>query len=270
MMLRALIVDDEPLARQLVRELLAEEVDVEVVAECAGGGEAVREIRRLRPDLVFLDIQMPGLSGLDVLAELSGPDGRGEAIPYVIFVTAHDRYAIQAFEVQAVDYLLKPVARDRFERSVARARRALQERNLVDMAAKLASVARSYAELQARSEAQRGEAPRYRGEFILREGGTIRKLLVARIHWIEAANQYVRLHAETGSHLLAESLAGLERELDPQHFCRIHRSAMVNMAFVREVRSGKGGTHTVVLADGTRLRVSRGRRSALQHLIDRV
>ncbi len=259
MKLRAVIVDDEPLARQLIVELLAGDPDVEVVAECASGTEALEVLPRLKPDLLFLDVQMPGLSGFDVLSRLPGG-----AVPYVIFVTAHDRYALRAFELHALDYLLKPFARQRFEQSLTRAKDAIRNRGLSELARKISSLASSYS--GAPAGVNHGTAT-HRREFRVHSGNVLRSVKASEIRWIEAADQYVRLHTGDTSHLLSESLSSLEKDLDPQDFFRIHRSTMVNRAFVQEVRTEKNGTHSVILTDGTRLRLSRGRRKLLTDLL---
>ena len=261
MKIRTLIVDDEPLARSLIRDLLALEPELSVVAECASGQEAVAAVKNTQPDLVFLDVQMPGMSGLEVLASI------GEVkVPYVIFVTAHDLYAVEAFEMQALDYLLKPFSKVRFHESVARAKKSIRNRELAGLAERMSSLAKSYADLQASVEANEEGAPSHTGELRIREGRRLTSLDVAEIVWIEAANQYVRLHTLERSHLLSQSLASLEKELDPRRFCRIHRSTMVNKDFVREVRLEKNGAHSILMAGGQRLRVSRGRRSVLSEL----
>lgn len=260
MKLRAVIVDDEPLARQLIGELLAADPDVEVVAECASGAEALEVLPRLKPDLLFLDVQMPGLSGFDVLSRLPG----GTDVPYVIFVTAHDRYALRAFELHALDYLLKPFARQRFEQSVARAKDAIRNQDLSELARKISSLASSVAGGPA--SVNHGTST-HRTEFRVHSGNVLHNVKVSEIHWIEAADQYVRLHTGETSHLLSQSLSSLEKDLDPQEFFRIHRSTMVNRAFVREIRTEKNGTHSVILTDGKRLRLSRARRKLLTDLL---
>ena len=217
MTLRVLIVDDERLAREKIRGYLAGEPDVEIVGECASGGEAVAAIRARRPDVVFLDVQMPGGGGFDVLADV------GAAAMAVIFVTAHDEYAVQAFEGDALDYLLKPFDRPRFRRALARARAAV----------------------------------RPLGRLMVREGDRIRLVPVAEIDWIEAADNYVTVHAGGREHLLREALSHLWGRLDPTRFARIHRRAIVNLEAVTEVRALPHGDREVTLRDGVRLPVGR-------------
>ena len=243
MTLRVLIVDDEPLARRRVRGLLAGARDVEVVGECAGGRAAVAAIREAAPDVVFLDVQMPELDGFGVLAEV----GAARA-PAVVFVTAHDEHALRAFEVHALDYLLKPFRRERFEEALRRARAA---------AARGAPDARLAALLEDRERARR------RAERLLvRDGGRVTFVRVASIDWLEAAGNYVKLHAGGAEHLVRETLTALEARLDPERFARIHRSLIVNLDRVAEVLPGRNDG-VVVLAGGTRLPLSRSYRDRL-------
>ncbi len=268
MSIRAIVVDDEPLARRLIRELLEELRDIEIVGEYRNGIEALTTVPQLEPDLIFLDVQMPGLSGFDVIDRLGAGAGAGAGdhddggpFPYVIFVTAFDRYAIRAFEVQAIDYLLKPFTRERFRESIDRARAAIRERELGRIARRLLRLGGEYA------RARSSPASPFLAELRIRDGRVLRSIATAEVRWIEAANQYVRVHGPDGSHLLSRTLAALQKELDPQSFCRIHRSAIVNTAFVREVRSDPHGAYSVLLQDGTSLRLSRRRRGLVDELI---
>lgn len=264
MKLRTAIVDDEPLARQLIRELLDVDSEVEIVTECGNGRDAVKALKKHQIDLLFLDVQMPGLSGFDVLARM-----QDERLPYVIFVTAYDRYALRAFEVQAVDYLLKPFSKRRFYESVNRAKHTIRTQGLADLASRVSSLADSYSDLQTSLEELTEGARSYETEFVVRKGRALEAIRTTDIHWIQAANQYVRLHTADGSYLLSRSMASLMKELDPKRFCRIHRSTIVNAAVVREVRAEKNGTCSVVLNDGRQLRLSRGRRGVLSGLLKR-
>lgn len=264
MKIRTVIVDDEPLARSLIRDLLAVDSEVDVVAECGNGRDAIAAVKRADPDLMFLDVQMPGMSGLEVLAGLAGGP-----LPYVIFVTAYDRYAIAAFKMQALDYLLKPFSKERFRDSLARAKRSIRERELAGLGEKMSALAKSYGDLQASPGAGgKGVAARIT-KLRIRDGRKLASLDVSEISFLAAANQYVRVHTRDRSHLLSQSLSSLEQELDPQRFCRIHRSTMVNTAFVKEVRLEKNGACSVLMAGGERLRLSRGRRKALSRLLER-
>lgn len=236
-MIRALIVDDEVLARDLVRNLLRREEDVEIIGECDNGRDALALIRKLQPDLLFLDVQMPGLSGIDVGKRLEVVKS-----PYIVYVTAYDRYAMEAFDVQALDYLLKPLRAERFSAAVQRARRSLQ-----------------------RDGHAVGD-----GHLQVREGRRLFAIPWSEILYLESANQYVRVHTEGREHLLARSLASLEKILPQDRFVRIHRSALVNLEFVEQVVGLGNGTHEVILLNGQRLTLSRSRRAALHRLLARI
>jgi two-component system LytT family response regulator len=241
--LRALIVDDERLAREKLRRFLAEEPDVEIVGECGSGAEAVDRMRAERPDLVFLDIQMPGLDGFGVLREV-GAERSGR----VVFVTAHDEHAVRAFEVEALDYLLKPFDRARFRQALDRVRR--ERRQTLDE--KLAALL------------ERIERPEPRLDRILvRSGGRMTFLKLREVDWIEADDNYIRLHAGRETHLVRDTLRQLEPRLDPRLFLRIHRSAIVNVEAVAEIRSLFHGDYDVLLRDGTALPVGRTYRDRL-------
>ena len=237
--LRALVVDDEPLARALVRVLLEREPGIVVAGECSGV-DAAGEIARTRPDIVFLDIQMPEVDGFEVLARV-GP----EAVPAVVFVTAHDRYAVAAFEVHAVDYLLKPIDQDRFAEAVARAK--------------------ARARAGAPDPRLRSLLDDHARRFLVRTRDRTIVVGVDEITWIEAADYYATLHVRGGkAHLLRETLTDLAARLDPRKFCRVHRSAIVNLERVREIHPLFRGDAELVLDDGTRVRLSRARRRAFQ------
>lgn len=245
--LRVIIVDDEPLARDCVRLALQNEPGVEVVAECRDGESAVTAIRAQAPDLVFLDVQMPGLDGFDVIAEV-GP----EAMPAVIFVTAYDDHALRAFEVHALDYLLKPFDDARFAAAWGHAREQLAEGS----SRRLAGALRQLLEEQ---ESGRERATR----LMVRSQGRIRLVRVEDVDWFEGTGNYVRLHVGDTTHLIRASLGGLEARLDPTRFMRIHRSTIVNLDRIREIQPWGGGAYVAILRDGQRLRVSRGYREAL-------
>jgi two-component system, LytTR family, response regulator len=250
--LRVLLVDDEPLVRRGLRDFLEGVTDAVVVGECGTGTEALGFLQREPVDLVFLDVQMPELDGVTVAAALA------DAGPAVVFVTAFSEHAIRAFEVNAVDYLLKPFDRERFLQALQRVRdrragavdRELGERLTAVLAA--LTPATSYAE-----------------RLLVRSDGRIRLVPVGDIDWIEAADNYVRLHAGAERHLLRETMASLETRLDPDRFGRIHRSAMVNLASVRELQPTFNGEYTVFLRSGARLTLSRGYRDALLQRLGR-
>lgn len=219
------MVDDEPLARSNLTVLLRRDPEVEIVAECASGMEAIAAIRAQRPDLVFLDVEMPECDGFDVL-ELLGAD----APAGIVFVTAFDHYAIRAFEAGALDYLLKPFDDARFTRALERAKERIES---------------------ARRE------PVRRATLVVKSAGSTVFVDIAAIDWIESADYYSRLHAGPATHLLRRSMAELERELDPSLFCRIHRTAIVRLARVKRLEVNENGDYDVVLVDGTRLPLSR-------------
>jgi two-component system LytT family response regulator len=249
MTVRAVIADDEPLARERVRGFLAAFPQVEVVRECGDGIEASAALRELRPDLVFLDVQMPGLDGFGVLQAVED-----EAAPAVIFVTAHDRYALRAFDVHAADYLLKPFTRARFGQAV--------ERVLARGADARAVAARQVAELLDHLRAGSAE-----DRIAIRTDRGVQFVRAAEIDWVEAEGNYVRLHAAGQSHLLREPLHRMQARLDPRRFVRVHRSAVVNLDRVRRLEPWFHGEFEVVLEDGTRLRSSRTFSGRLRELI---
>jgi two-component system, LytTR family, response regulator len=244
--LRALIVDDEPLARTLVRVLLEGDPEVVVAGECSGV-DAAAEAGRTRPDILFLDVQMPEVDGFEVLARIGA-----DKAPVVVFVTAYDQYAVRAFEVHALDYLLKPIDEARFREAVARS--------------KLLARARRGGAMDPRLGALLDDHARHARRFLVR---TREKTVVVdadRIDWIEAADYYATLHVGGKAHLLRETLTELERRLDPRSFFRVHRSAIVNLERVREIHSLFRGDCELVLRDGTRVRLSRTRRQEFQRL----
>jgi len=257
MTIRTLIVDDEPLAREGIRLRLAAEPDVAVVGECGNGREAVAAIRRDAPDLILLDVQMPGLDGFDVLAEV-GP----ERMPLVIFVTAYDQHALRAFEVHALDYLLKPIDQDRFTQAVQQARARLQQHDLTHLNRQLHALLDTLAS-PATAATDTG-IPLQR--LLIKTHGRIFFLPLDEVDWIEAAGDYVRLHAGPQRHLLRETMANLEQQL-PAHFQRIHRSIIVNLHQVRELRARDHGEYVVYLRDGTTLKLSRSYRERLQEAL---
>ncbi len=246
--IRTLVVDDETLARERVLTLLQQEVDVEVVGECSDGGQAVTAIQEQSPDLVFLDVQMPGCDGFEVLKHIS-PD----RMPTVIFVTAYDEYALRAFEVHALDYLLKPFGKDRFQETLRHAREALEARRAGDLGRRLLAMVQDI-----KPEPQRVE------RLVVKSGGRVFFLRTDEIDWIEAAGNYVRLHLGQESHLFRETMNRMEARLDPQRFARIHRSRIVNTERIKELQPWFNGDHVVVLRDGTRLTLSRLYKDKLQ------
>ncbi len=247
--IRAVIVDDEELARERIRELLRSDPDVEVVAECATGAEASSSIARCKPDLVFLDIQMPGMDGLTVLKKM-------EARPLVLFVTAYDEYALRAFELHACDYILKPFKRKRFEEAVAWAKSQLQQRTSNDWARRSVTLLE---ELQAKTK--------YLNRIAVKEQGRVFFVRVGDIHWIEAQDNYVRIHTRKESYMIRQPIRALEKELDPALFVRIHRSAIINADQIVELQQWFHRDYRVVLQDGTRLPLSRKYREHLRAIL---
>jgi two-component system, LytTR family, response regulator len=249
--LRALVVDDEALARRALLRLLKSEPDISVVGQCGDGEAAVEAIGRLRPDLVFLDVQMPEMDGFRVV-ETVGP----EQMPVTIFVTAFDRYALRAFDANAVDYLLKPFVPDRLARALTRARDRCTGRQDRDAAQRLFS-------LLERTHFQTDYAQR----LAVSVRGRIFFVAVAEIDWIEAEGNYARLHAARRVYDLRETLQALMEKLDPRDFVRIHRSTIVNVHRVREVQPWFQGSHVVLLESGEELRMSRYQREAVERLL---
>ncbi|MCA0377521.1 MAG: LytTR family DNA-binding domain-containing protein [Gemmatimonadetes bacterium] len=273
--MRVLIVDDEALARQRVRRLLQGEQDVEVVGEAESGHEAVAMIRELQPDLVCLDVQMPGLDGFGVLQELEGGP-----LPMVLFITAYDEHAQRAFDVHAVDYVLKPVDADRFRAAFDKARRQRANAQAAERLGELLETVRRLADGSgagdatgalaaaagnggANGAAAGAGAGRYASRILVKQDGRMFFVKTTEIDWIEADRNYVRLHVGKTAHTIRERISHLEETLDPRLFARIHRSTIVNLNRVREMQQWFSGDYVVILEDGTRLRLSR-------HYRDRV
>jgi two-component system LytT family response regulator len=251
--LRVLVVDDEELGRRGVLARLARRNDVEIAGQCANGREAIAAIRRHKPNLVFLDVQMPGLDGFEVLRRLDVAER-----PHVIFVTAFDQHALRAFEVHALDYLLKPIDDRRFDAAVDRAAAAIASERESELGRRLASLLEEMpAALPAVTNAER-YAVRLKNRTVF--------VRHTEIDWIGAEGDYVRLHAGTRTWLVRETLTGIERELGGRRFVRIHRSTIVNVERVQELRSFDGGDCAVILRDGTELRLGRTYREAVERL----
>jgi two-component system LytT family response regulator len=258
---RVIVVDDEPLARNGVVALLGRDEEIDVVADVDSGEEAIAAIRDLAPHIVFLDIEMPGMSGFDVLASLADL-----ALPAIVFVTAFNEFAVRAFEVHAVDYLLKPFDDDRFTEAVARAKRQVLEAADGGVRARLMALLATMAE----EPGAPGGGARPVARLIVRETGLITFVPTSDIDWIEAASYYAKLHVNRRVHMLRESLSSLEARLDPALFLRIHRSAIVNLERVQSVAPKGKGEGVVQLKDGTRLKLSRGRIPELEERIQRM
>ena len=248
MNIRALIVDDEPLAREWVRSAVAEDPELEVMGECGDGFEAAEAIRRLKPDLVFLDVQMPGLDGFGVLEALSP-----EEIPAVVFVTAFDQYAVRAFEAQAVDYLMKPFSKERVEEAVRRVRELVKGKSLEDFRESISRIVEKIRRDRSFPE-----------WVLLKADGKNVFVKVKDIDWIESSRNNVRIHVGPTIYLLHETTSAIASRLDPKKFLRIHRSAIVNIERIKELHPWFNGDYAVILRDGTQLTLSSSYRDRLK------
>lgn len=255
--IRTVIADDEGLARKKLRILLDSEPQVEVVAECQNGRETVAAIRSFRPDMLLLDIQMPDLDGFEVLSEISSDE-----IPQVIFTSAYDQYAIRAFEAHALDYLLKPFDQDRLHAAIERASTEMQRRKDQDLTNRIL-------ELLSAVKSGKPPVPEFEERLAIRTNGRVVFLSLEEIQWIEAAANYVRLNTGKVSYLFRETISRVSERLNPSHFVRIHRSAIVNVRQIKELIPVNSGEYVVVLHSGKELSCSRGYRTNLQHLISK-
>src|SRR5882672_2302643 len=251
MPIRALIVDDEPLARKRIYDLLRQDKEIEVVGECGSGSAAMELLERDKPDLLFLDIQMPEVDGFDLLDALEG------SIPAVIFVTAYDKYALRAFDAQAVDYLLKPFNESRFQQALQRAKERIGKTNDGQMNAELLSLLK---------DVQAGRKPAER--LVIKSGGRVLFLKAFEIDYVEAAGNYLTLYVGKETHLIRETMQSLESRLDPRRFLRIHRSTIVNLERIKELQPWFGGEYVVILRDGRKLTLSRTYRARVQQLLE--
>jgi two-component system LytT family response regulator len=244
-MIPTVLADDELLARQKLRQLLREESEIDIVGEGVTASETIDLVHATRPQLLFLDIQMPGMDGFDIATELCS--SKTVPMPHIIFTTAHDQYALRAFEIHAVDYLLKPFTRERLSSAVERARKEIF---LAD-------------QQRTGNGAGSRNGSRYTTRIIFKSRGRIVFLPVSDIRWIGAEENYVRISTQTETHLLRETMARLEEKLDPEMFLRVHRSSIVNLQHVKEVRTETDGEYAVVLVNGEKLTMSRGYRSRI-------
>ncbi|HKW34037.1 MAG TPA: LytTR family DNA-binding domain-containing protein [Candidatus Acidoferrum sp.] len=252
MPLTTLIVDDEPLAREGLRALLSRDSEVSAIHEARDGSEAVASIRESKPDLVFLDVQMPEMDGFAVIREIGA-----EEMPAVVFVTAHDRYAIQAFEINALDYLLKPVTEERFGKALMRAKGRIHSNLVADSNRQIIRLLETIA------------LPRsYPKRLAIRSAGKTLFVDVKDVDWIEAAENYVELHVGSVNYLLHVTMNSLEKSLDPEIFLRIHRSIIVNLGRIKNVQSAAHGEHVVTLRDGVRLQSGRTYSERLRALVN--
>ena len=259
--LRVLVVDDEPLGRGRVLDLLEEQPDVEIVGTAADGAVAVDAIRTLGPDLVFLDVQMPRMNGLDVVREIGT-----ESMPATIFVTAYDEYALQAFDAAAVDYLVKPFRDDRFEAAFRRARRRIEADSREQLHEQLMALLGG----KRAAEPLRASSPRYLERIAVQMKGRMRVVPVGSIDYITASGAYAELHVRSERFVIRESMQQLEERLDPDRFMRVHRSTIVRLDLVETLLRSEGSDYQVQLKGGTRLRVSRSRREAVEQRLGKV
>lgn len=255
----AVIVDDEPLARAVIEAYLKDRPDMSVVATCGDGDAALAAVRTLKPDLLFLDVQMPGRDGFAVLEELAAE----EKLPAVVFASAFDRYALRAFEASAVDYLLKPFNKERFDKALSKALRLLNDqhrlRELLHTVHEALELTRL--ELGANGWLQR---------FLVKGAKRITLVNAPDVHWIEAAGDHVLLHTATDSHIISDPLSDLEQRLDPQHFLRIHRGTIVNVHRIKELIPHFNGEYYVVLDKGAKLKLSRSYRDSAKRILGRL
>jgi two-component system LytT family response regulator len=249
-MIRVVIADDEVLARQKLRQLLRDQPEMEIVGECATAAETLELVRAANPDLLFLDIRMPDMDGFDVLGALTVDSA--SSLPQIIFTTAYDQYAVRAFEYNAVDYLLKPFTQDRLNASIDRLRKRFTD-------PRAGSNGRS----------TDGTEGGFKTRIVFKSRGRILFLPVEDIRWIGAEENYVRISTDSESHLLRETMARLETTLDPEIFLRVHRSFIVNLHYVKEVKSDADGESVVVLTSGGRIPMSRGYRTRIQKFLHR-
>ena len=251
--IRTLVVDDESLARERVRDMLAADPQIEIIADCGNGQEAIEAIQRSSPDLVFLDVEMPGIDGFGVLEAL--PPNQ---MPTVIFVTAYDQYAVRAFEVYALDYLLKPFDQERFEKALGRAKEHIaSERNEI-MGQRILS---AIEEIKTR--------PVHLERLVIKMNGHVFFIKAEEIDWLEAEGNYVRLHSAKESYLLRDTISALESQLDPKKFIRVHRSAIVNVDRITELQPWFHGEYRIILREGVQLTLSRTYREKLHELLGR-
>lgn len=251
MKLRTLIVDDEPLARERIKRFLRDEGEIEIIGECGNGTDAIAAIKSDSPDLVFLDIQMPEQTGFDVVKSLNGK------MPAIVFVTAYDQYALQAFDVHALDYLLKPFTRERIHRAVSRARESIESRRGGSIDERLITL---IADLK--------QEKKYLERLVVKTTGRVFFLRTDEIDWIEAAGNYVKLHVGRETHMIRETMNGIEGKLDPDKFLRIHRSTVVHIDRIKELHPMFSGDYAVILRDNTELALSRNYRERFLELFE--
>ena len=250
MSVKSIIVDDEPIARSIIKKFLSEEEEIEIIGECGNGIDAVKMILEEKPDIVFLDIQMPEMTGFEVIEEIGYAN-----LPHIIFVTAYDQYAIKAFEINALDYLLKPFDKDRFHNSIVRAKELIGSKNELKEHIKdlIGSI---------------NQEAKYLNRILIKSSGRVYFLKTSEISYIEAAAYYVKLHSGKKEHVIRETLNNLESKLDPEVFVRIHRSHIVNIDYIKELEPWFNNKYLVIMKDGAKLNLSRNFRERLFGLFD--
>lgn len=254
--IRVLVIDDEELGRKKIVRMLKEDRDIEIIGESAGGPEALPMISEMKPDLLFLDIQMPGMDGFDLLRQASAT-----YTPFVIFVTAYDQHALRAFQVHALDYLMKPFDRERFQEALQRAKAQVRQKRNGEISRKILAML---------DEPKTGQPHAGRERFMVKAGGRISFLRADEIDWIEAQGDYVRLNSAGKRYLLREKIGDLEDQLSPDKFLRIHRSTIVNIERIKEMQALYYGEYAVILQDGTRLTLSRSFRERVFNLLTKA
>lgn len=255
--IRALIVDDESLAREALLVMLDDDPEIEVVAECRNGREAVTAIREQSPDVVFLDIQMPEMDGFQVVEEVGAMQ-----MPVTIFVTAYDKHALRAFEAHALDYLLKPFDHERFSTALQRAKNQVRQQKLGEISEGLLAVLQ---DLKTKNGASTSI-----DRVVIKSGGRIYFLKTEEIDWVEGAGDYLTLHSGSQTHLIRETMGNFHATLDPQKFLRIHRSTIVNIERIKDIRPVYKGEYVITLTTGVSLKASRGYRREIQSLVDKA
>lgn len=265
--IRTIIVDDESLAREGLRLRLEKYKDVEIIAECKNGNLALKAIHELEPDLIFLDIQMPGIDGFEVVAQL-----QGDNMPLVVFVTAFDKYAIEAFEVHAIDYVLKPVEEKRLKTAIQRVRTHRQQSNadnhkkrLIDLITNITG----QSAIQINQMVENGEVAedKYPEKITIKDAGVTTLLACNEITWVEAAGDYMCIHSGSKVHVMRSTMKQLEAKLNPMIFQRIHRSTIVNLDCIEKVCSHINGEYFLILKDGSRIKMSRSYRDKIKHIV---
>ena len=259
--IRALIVDDESLAREALLVMLDDDPEIDVIAECRNGREAVTVIREQSPDVVFLDIQMPGMDGFQVVEDVGAIH-----MPVTIFVTAYDKHALRAFEAHALDYLLKPFDHERFSNALQRAKTLVRQQKLGEISEGLLAVLQDLKSKKPERVAQQEPLDR----VVIKSGGRIYFLKTEEIDWVEGAGDYLTLHSGSQTHLIRETMGNFHASLNPQKFLRIHRSTIVNIERIKDIRPVYKGEYVITLTSGISLKASRGYRHQIQSLVDQA